>query len=152
MNKWRRFGRLVRPERRALLCSLMLQPVISCALRLLGFRRLQMFLARIAPTAARENCEAVLPEARMLARMVVAANREGLVHGKCLEQSLTLWWLLRLRHMPAELRIGVRKAAEQFLAHAWVELGGVALSQADDVHHSYAAFEHDLGALETHTR
>jgi len=40
----------------------------------------------------------------------------------CLEQSLTLYLLLRRRGVPAELRIGVQ--VYPFYAHAWVELHG----------------------------
>jgi Transglutaminase-like superfamily len=155
MNRWRRFRRLAKAERSALLSGLLLQPLISCALKLLGFRRLQRALAKILPCAAHRTAatgQATQAEAQMVARMVASANREGLVRGKCLEQSLTLWWLLRMKHLPAELRIGVRKEGAELLAHAWVELDSVVLNHGDDLHHGYAAFDRDLGALETHTR
>jgi hypothetical protein len=40
----------------------------------------------------------------------------------CLEQSLTLYVLLRRRGVPAQLRLGVQPYP--FNAHAWVELAG----------------------------
>ena len=40
----------------------------------------------------------------------------------CLEQSLTLYWLLLRARVPATFRIGVLPS--QFAAHAWVEYDG----------------------------
>jgi hypothetical protein len=59
----------------------------------------------------------------------------------CLEQSLALCWLLRRRSVPAELRIGVQPLP--FQAHAWVEVGGCAINEREDVTSSFVAF--DLG-------
>ena len=79
--------------------------------------------------------------------MVAAAAREGVYHGRCLEQSLTLWWLLARRGLPAELHIGVRKAASGFEAHAWVELFGAVVNDADEVRQDYVPFGRDIASL-----
>jgi len=76
--------------------------------------------------------------------MVRAALRYSLVQYTCLEESLTLWYLLRRQEIPARLRIGVRKEKEKFEAHAWVEYGDEALNQDEALHRRYAAFEQDL--------
>lgn len=84
----------------------------------------------------------------MIARMEAAAGRHLPFQPNCLEQSLTLWWLLRRRGIPADLRIGVRKDAASFEAHAWVESGGTVLSESGDEHTNYVPFEgaiHSLG-------
>lgn len=77
-------------------------------------------------------------------RMVNAAVRYGPGKSSCLEQSLTLWFLLRRAGVAANLRIGVRKEAEKFEAHAWVECEGEALNQADAAHRHYAAFDKEI--------
>jgi hypothetical protein len=61
-----------------------------------------------------------------------------------LEESLTLWYLLRKQGIPACLRIGVRTENGKFEAHAWVENGGEALNQPEAMHRHYAAFEQDF--------
>jgi len=81
---------------------------------------------------------------RATCRMVRAAIRYSLAQYTCLEESLTLWYLLRTREIPACLRIGVRKENEKFEAHAWVELHGEALNQPEELHRHYAAFDQDL--------
>lgn len=149
--KWQRFWRLASPERRALLGGLALLPLMSLALRFLSFRRLQRMLSKLVPHGIPglvARSEPAMQEAKLTARMVASASREGLVHGNCLERSLTLWWLLRRRRIPAQLRIGVRKHANQFQAHAWVELEGAVLNDSDGLHQEYAAFERDIGAVE----
>lgn len=48
----------------------------------------------------------------------------------CLEQSLTLYVMLRKAGAPAALRIGVRPVP--FAAHAWVEIDGQAVNEPQD--------------------
>ena len=150
-ESWRKFCRLTWQERRALIHSLALLPLIALALRVLGFRRLRMILGKLTPSSDPPldgRWEPGSDEVRLDVRMVAAASREGLVRGNCLEQSLTLWWLLRRRRIPAQLRIGIRKQANKFQAHAWVELAGAVLNDRHDVHREYTAFARDIGALE----
>jgi len=50
-----------------------------------------------------------------------------LCQATCLRQSLVVWFLLRRRGLPAELRIGARKVEDRLEAHAWVESNGLCL-------------------------
>jgi hypothetical protein len=78
--------------------------------------------------------------------MVRAAARSGPGRPTCLAESLALWWLLRWQGCIAELRIGVRKLAGTFEAHAWVECDGAVLNDADEVHRHYAGFDSSFSA------
>jgi hypothetical protein len=91
-----------------------------------------------------ESRPALREEVQSTCRMVRAALHYSLSQYTCLEESLTLWYLLRKQGIPACLRIGVRKEKEMFEAHAWVEHGGEALNQDEAMHQHYAAFEQDL--------
>ena len=69
------------------------------------------------------------------------AVRYSPLAANCLPRSLTLWWLMRRRSIPGELRIGVRQEAGQLEAHAWVELDGLAIDDDDnDIHHRFDPF------------
>jgi hypothetical protein len=141
------------PERGLLLRALALLPAISIGLRLAGFRRMQKVLARWLPEGASGVPPTDLtPPAHRIARLVVVAGRKGIFRANCLEQSLTLWWLLRRRGFEAELRIGARKRDEIFEAHAWVELEGAVLNDEEGVTSEYARFERDLTSVEVHSR
>ena len=118
-------------ERWLLLRLCLLLPAVGAALRLLGFRRTQTLLARLSPAAADQDPQETTlrsDEAQRIARLVRIASNHGPYRATCLRQSLMLWWLLRRRSLPAELRIGVRKDTE-LQAHAWVEHGGEPLGQ-----------------------
>lgn len=159
MRRWRRFRRLAPPQRSALLWALVLVPVTGAALRVMGMRRWRAVLALLVP---RNNSPARLPPeestaekselARQIGRMVTAAAREGVFHGQCLEKSLVLWWLLVRQGLPAEVRIGVRRAAGKFEAHAWVELFKTAVNDDDRVRQDYAPFERNMASLEIEPR
>jgi hypothetical protein len=149
VNKWQRFRRLSDPERGILLRALILLPLTAAALHTIGFRRWKLFLTKFA---GRKNAsDSVTPEslqsARRIARLVAAASDEGIVHGKCLEQSVVLWRLLLRKHMPAELHIGARQSDKGFEAHAWVEIQGNIANDTNDVLSDYAPFKKDIGAL-----
>jgi Transglutaminase-like superfamily len=79
----------------------------------------------------------------MTGRMVRAAEHYSPGHATCLEESLTLWYLLEKQNISAVLRIGVRKQLNQFEAHAWVEQNGIALNQRDEQHRHYTPFENE---------
>ena len=78
-------------------------------------------------TGARERAE-------RLSLAVRRAAAFGLFRPRCLARSLALQSLLRREGIPgAQVRIGVRRDARGFAAHAWVELGGAPLGERPDL-------------------
>jgi len=74
-----------------------------------------------------------LPEARRLALAVVRAARFGAFRPQCLVRSVALSQMLVDRGISGALvRVGVRRKNGEFSAHAWVELAGETLGDADD--------------------
>jgi hypothetical protein len=148
VSRWQHFRRLSHPERWLLLQAVVLLPLTAWAVRLLGFRRWQAFLASMAPLEEMPaGCSA--PDrgrqAQGTSRLVEVAARHGLCRVSCLPHSLVLWWLLRRQGIRGDLRIGVRRGEAQFEAHAWVEYLGIALNDRDDVHQRFAAFDCAIG-------
>ena len=83
--------------------------------------------------AARPADLARMPEARRLALAIVRAARYGVFRPQCLVRSVALSRMLERRGIDGALvRVGVRRASGEFLAHAWVEYGGQTLGDADD--------------------
>jgi hypothetical protein len=66
--------------------------------------------------------------------MVRVAASRGPYRGNCLQQSLTLWWLLRRQNIESQIRFGARKDGGEFKAHAWVEVDGYALNEGRGGH------------------
>jgi transglutaminase superfamily protein len=84
-------------------------------------------------TGAQQADPVRLPEARRLALAVVRAARYGVIRPQCLVRSVALSRLLASRGIEgAFVRVGVRRTANEFLAHAWVEYAGETLGDADD--------------------
>jgi hypothetical protein len=73
--------------------------------------------------------------------METIAARNLFFEATCLERSIVLWWLLRSRGIPVELRVGGRKQAERFEAHAWVEFEGTVLGDDAGAHDHFVPFE-----------
>jgi hypothetical protein len=74
-----------------------------------------------------------LPEARRLALAIVRAARFGVFRPQCLVRSVALSRMLTRRGIGgAIVRVGVRRTSGEFLAHAWVELAGETLGDADE--------------------
>jgi len=128
---------------RALLARLvLLLPIVGGLLRLLGVQRTYRLLERSAL-----NSSAVHPDdgsripAERLGRLVGIASRNGPYSATCLRQSLVVWWMLRRRGLPAELRIGVAKDQEHMYAHAWVELSGQVINDRPTIADDYAVYE-----------
>ena len=74
-----------------------------------------------------------MPEARTLALAMVRAARYGLFRPQCLVRSMALSRMLTAHGITGSMvRVGVRRRDGEFLAHAWVELGGETLGDADE--------------------
>ena len=75
-----------------------------------------------------------LVAAERLTRAVRRAAAHGLFRPKCLVQALGLRMLLeRAGVRGLRIRVGVRRDAEGFAAHAWVELAGHPLGERPEV-------------------
>ncbi len=139
-RKLSRFRALGGSERRLLVRAALWLPAVDLGLRTVGFARVRRRLER----PGREPADGpVTPErwaeAESIARLVVAAARHHLYPMTCLRRALVLERLLAERGIPSRLRIGVRKDAQGFRAHAWVECDGRALSEPEAVESRFAA-------------
>ena len=83
-----------------------------------------------------------------ISRLAAATARHLPFRTNCLEQSLVLCWLLERRGIPADLRIGARKEADRFEAHAWVEVAGLAVDPGNEQHVHFVPFKASVDSLE----
>ena len=146
-ERLRRFSALERPARVLFLRAAALLPLISLSLRLRGFRKTQAFLQKFLSLPGHSTDPPASSRADLTVRMVRAAVRNSLGHPTCLDESMTLWWLLERQGIGAELKVGVRKDGEKFEAHAWVERDGLALNEPESKHKHFAAFDAALASL-----
>lgn len=130
MQGLRQFRALPGSERRLLILLMVLQPAISVALRLRGYRRTQHWLERrsqhLTPHAASAR---ELAAAERVATLAGIAGRRGPVAASCLRQSLAVLWVLRRRGLQPDIKFGVDRIGASPDMHAWVELEGVPLAQ-----------------------
>jgi Transglutaminase-like superfamily len=129
--------RLSGAERRLLLVSAILLPLLAAALRAVGFARVRRWLV---PTTVQKRARSDV-EPQTLALLVNAASNHLPIAGSCLTRSLVLDWMLRRRGVDSALRFGVRLVDGRLQAHAWVELGGRPLNEVPGVAGSFAPFE-----------
>ena len=137
----RRFSALPGSAKKLFVEAAVLLPLLKIWLRLRGFRATQRALQRFLGPRAR-RCDPATAESttKIISRMVLAAARHSFLSTSCLERSLALWLLLARHGIASQLRIGVRRTAEKFEAHAWVECDGVAIGEPDGAHLHYAPF------------
>lgn len=112
--------------------------VAHLLLRTAGYNRT---LAAGARTSPRPGPGVDHVRAAGTARLVSAVDRRLPGSRTCLSRSLALWYLLRLRRLASEIRIGVRPGAVSIDAHAWVEHDGRPLNDDDDVAARYGLLE-----------
>jgi hypothetical protein len=100
------------------------------ALRLLPYRRVDRLFSSRRTAGSRESAaERVAARAAWATR---AAAGRHLWPMRCLPQSLCLRWLLARRGLPAVLRLGVAREGDALAAHAWVELAGRPVGEAEE--------------------
>jgi len=150
VNSWLALRRLEKAERRIALEAAAGLMATWAGLRLFGFRRWKSVMERFSGDRKNEKVESVdLESAGRVARLEAGAARRLLPRTNCLEQSLVLWWLLKRRGIESNVRIGGRKEAEKFEAHAWVELNGMAVDVSGETHLHFVPFKGTLESAET---
>ncbi len=103
---------------------LLMLPLVSLGLSLLGYRRMLALVERVGHRRQRHPATTQeLEAARRLAGLLAIAGRRGLP-ATCLRQALLLHLLLRRRGLAPQLLLGLRREDGQPAMHAWVELDG----------------------------
>lgn len=117
--------------------ALVLLKAIDISLRVLGYRRTCRCLLFCSPRPdpAITDFPRTIATARHVHRIV--AHRLG--NTPCLRRSLLLWWILRWRRIPSDLRIGVNRDG----GHAWVEHHGQVVNDWADVAERYSVIYTD---------
>ena len=138
-SKLRRWRALPWSDRLSLILLMSLGlPAMSLSLHFFGYVRSRAWLERRSVTNQPvEPSTGDLDRAENLAMLANIAGRNGPVQATCLRQSLLIYFLLRRRKLKPELKIGVRKQADELHAHAWVELAGRALAQGPLQHQAF---------------
>ena len=90
--------------------------------------------------------------ASSIARTQAAAERHLFFRPSCLEHALVLWYLLRRHGVAALIRIGGRKEQGVFEAHAWVEVDGLPIGDADGAHRGFVPFAGPVAVMENQIR
>lgn len=119
--------------------------VMIVALKLWSF---QSIVARTGWLA--DRCPATWPASSgdlgaLAALSLRRIQRRGLVRGRCLSRSLALFAVLRRYGVHGTIELGVLRRSPTFLAHAWVEVGGVPINAGPHVRTRYAAFARSFG-------
>ena len=167
MSSFRKLQRLSANERRLLTQALVLLPLTFWGVYALGVSRWHRFLAQLGSLGTTSNRSknlsgslaserilassdaAAIEQARVIARIVKIAAEKGAYQARCLQQTLVLWCLLRRNNIESEVRFGARKAGGELQAHAWVEVGGVALNEESDVCLHFSPLGTNTGAVLT---
>ena len=93
-------------------------PVVAWLLKKKGFRRTEKLLARFSRQPRSSESDATRVDET--ARMVSVAGVRGPWDAQCLEQAITLWWMLGIMGIESTVRLGIYKTSEGVEAHAWV--------------------------------
>jgi len=104
--------------------------------RIIGLRRTFALMRRLIPSLAEpRDADAIIAETT---HNVAVAGAFYPRRALCLEQSLTMFLLLRRQGVRAELRLGVQP--RPFRAHAWIESGGRPIGESANLPLTLVAF------------
>jgi len=134
---WRKFFSLARSDRRLVVEAAALMALVWTGLRILRFATLQRILDRYIKYAMSRPIGHTAAVSIATVRWAIGAVSARAPSANCLVQALAADAMLRRRHLPSEIRIGVRPRSghsARLEGHAWVESGGVvAVGALDDL-------------------
>ena len=143
---------LSKNERRLLLKSVLLLPVIHIALLILDYYRLRKVMENLTPLKPIDKSvseKAILQRAQEIAQIVSIAAQYGLYKATCLRRSLLVWWFLRKEGVGSKICFGVRMSECQLEAHAWVEYQGTIVNDSLKIHDQYTVLDEVLPLIRT---
>ena len=73
-------------------------------------------------------------------KLIQMAARLHIFPMSCLPRALTLRWMASRHGIPSELRIGMGESSTRFQAHAWIEVAGQAIGEAEDINERFTVF------------
>lgn len=111
-------------------------PVMSGSLRWLGYRRTLRWVERASHPSDHIDAPS-LEQADRMARLAAIAGRHAAVEATCLRQALAVLLMLRRRGASPALKFGVDLKAATPDMHAWLEMDGQPLGQADLRHRPF---------------
>lgn len=120
--------------------------LVEAGLRLGGFRRVSGLMRRSIgeQAAAPDFIAREIDRNKRTARLI---RRNFPFAGRCLAQSLALWWFLKRKGVSTELRIGSRRNGNRLEGHAWIEYQGRVINDTSLVGSRYLPigdFPHSL--------
>jgi hypothetical protein len=124
MNRWRKFVALPGSDRRLLFEAALLLIWARVELAILPFAKV------VSTHSGQKLCAARGPKGQIpqVGWAVETTARFIPLTLTCLPQALAAWWMLQSRGHEARLMYGVANDRQTgFLAHAWVEVNGVAV-------------------------
>jgi len=145
----RRFAQLSGSDRTIVLKSAVCLSATWAGLRIVGFRRWKDLLNHFVEAPVAVPNASRLPEATHVTRLLSSAARHLFLRTNCLEQAMTLYFLLRRRGLAAELHFGARKNSSLLEAHAWVSYTGAPLNEDRGEHRHFLPFDGVNTHLET---
>jgi hypothetical protein len=129
MPPLRKYFQLAPTERFILVQAWILLAIAALTLRLLPCKTLFTPSPKDFPSSLPPLF--VVPPVPRLAWLVEVAGRYSPLNATCLQQALVLAWLLAMRGIPTEVRIGVLRRERTLTAHAWLEYQGTALLEPE---------------------
>lgn len=149
MLNWKKLLALSRQEWLYLATALVLLPLLRFSLKIWSLQSVLVVLVKTSPISSEKPSNhsgngqdsAENAKTASLIHMVNLAAVRSPVYANCLSRSLAVWWLLRLRGLETELRLGVKPLENGIQAHAWVEQKGRVLNEEAGVARKFAAFE-----------
>jgi hypothetical protein len=112
--------------------------ITQSLIRTIGFRRTVRLLGSIAPSRDASSKDEPALWAAEIDKVTIRPRTPS-----CLDRSVFLWFVLRLHGIDGDLRIGIAPSGDTNEGHAWVELDGDVLNDADDIAQHFAVFDGD---------
>jgi hypothetical protein len=111
---------------------------VQLLIRAIGFRRTVRVLDSIAPSGLAPSQDEPRMWAAEIDKVTVRPRTPS-----CLDRSVFLWFVLRIHGIDGDLRIGIAPSGNTIDGHAWVELDGDVVNDAQEIAQHFAVFDGD---------
>ncbi|MGH7884515.1 MAG: lasso peptide biosynthesis B2 protein [Thermodesulfobacteriota bacterium] len=138
-NKIKKFSNLRIEKKLIVIESSIILCIVKLLIKIIGLNATYNILKKLPSLPVKEKISTIYIES--LWSLVLATSRSLPIKTKCIEESISLWLILRTRGIKSHLKIGIHNS-DNFKAHAWVETYGKSIGKSEDIDINFSAFDY----------
>ncbi len=138
-KEFTKFNKLNFSEKLIIIESSIILLIVRFLIKIFGFKTTHYILNKLTLFSVKVKNEKLF--IKKAGNLIKGASKVLPIKTTCVEDSITLWLMLKNRGIDSYLKIGVNQNTDKLDAHAWVEIDGYVISETESINKPFSGFK-----------